>query len=79
MTRKCVFDVCIADGFETVYYPLPFPRATGNTTFEIIEVEYEPGGGDEVEDAAQVLGKVIKEKYPGKVYKYFYWNFLDGS
>lgn len=77
MTHRILFDVCIADSFETRYYPLPWPVPVGDTEYTSIEVEFESRGGDLVNEAADALNKFIKENYPGKEYKFIYWTWLD--
>lgn len=82
MGRKITFDVQIADGFT---YPENdgvtnlhlWPVPVGKNESISIDIEFEPSGGDVMKDAEQALDRHIKNKYPHKEYKIYYWWWKD--
>lgn len=76
--RKITFEVEIADGFvfledDGITNIHMWPVAVGNVEHINIDIKFEPAGGDVMKEAEQALDKHIKEKYPNKDYRIYYW------
>lgn len=78
MGRKILFEIQIADGFTfsedngiTNLHLWPIP--VGKSQEIDVEIEFEPSGGDVMNEAEQALDEYMKRKYPNKEYKIYYW------
>lgn len=80
--RKITFLVVVADYFTN---PEPdggthihlWPVAKGESSEMDIDIEFEPSGGDVMREAEQALEKYMKENYPNKKYKIYYWDWKN--
>lgn len=78
MKRKMHYVVTLADYFEyfkpyVFGYGYDVPRGT-TIWFSDLVIEFEERTSDIVKDADEELDKYIKENYPDKQYRIYYWT-----
>lgn len=73
--RKITFDIIIAMRFDDS--GRGFSTPIGKSMDKDIEIEFEPQGGDVMQEAETALKSYMNEQYPTWDYRIYYWTWLN--